>query len=121
MSFGAIASALEAPRYGSAMVKATARFEFTAEVWEHDGMAAWFFLSVPEPIADDIEATFGHRAKGFGSLRVEVIIGETVWRTSIFPDNKLGTYVLPVKKAVRKAEDLIDGSTAQVHLQVLDT
>ena len=97
------------------------RFEFDAEVWEHTGTAAWFFVSLPEPIADDIEGTFGHKAKGFGSLRVEVTIGTTTWPTSIFPDNKRGTYVLPVKKEVRKAEGLSDGSTANVQLQVLDT
>lgn len=97
------------------------RFEFDAEVWEHTGTAAWFFVSLPELIADDIEGAFGHRAKGFGSLRVEVAIGKTTWQTSIFPDNKRGTYVLPVKKGVRKAEGLSDGSTANVQLQVLDT
>lgn len=97
-----------------------ARFEFDAEVWEYDGPTAWFFVSLPEPIADEIEETFGHRAKGFGSLRVEVSVGATTWRTSIFPDNKRGTYVLPVKKAVRQAENLADGSTAPLALEVLD-
>ena len=97
-----------------------ARFEFDAEVWEHDGMASWFFVSLPELIADEIEGTFGHRAKGFGSLRVEVTIGTTTWQTSIFPDNQRGTYVLPVKKAIRQAEELSDGSTATVELEVLE-
>lgn len=99
---------------------ATARFEFDAEVWEHDGSTAWFFVSLPEPIADEIDGTFGHRAKGFGSLRVEVTIGATTWQTSIFPDNKRGTYVLPVKKAVRQAEDLGDGTRAKLDLEILE-
>jgi hypothetical protein len=43
----------------------------------------------------------------------------TRWRTSIFPDKKRGTYVLPVKKPVRVAERLRDGSTAQVELTVM--
>ena len=97
-----------------------ARFEFDAEVWEHEGTASWFFVSLPEPIADEIEGTFGHRAKGFGSLRVEVTIGATTWQTSIFPDNQRGTYVLPVKKAVRRAEELSDASTATIELEVLE-
>ena len=37
-------------------------FSFTAEVWEHEGPAAWHFVSLPEDLADEIEATFGHRA-----------------------------------------------------------
>jgi hypothetical protein len=98
---------------------APARFSFTAEVWEHDGPAAWHFVSIPEDVADEIEARFGHRAGGFGSVRVEVAIGASCWATSLFPDSKSGTYVLPVKKPVRQAEDLVAGSTPEITLRVL--
>jgi hypothetical protein len=53
-------------------------------------------------------------------LRVEVTIGETRWSTSIFPDRKRGTYVLPVKKSVRIAEQLVAGAPAAVSLVVID-
>lgn len=99
---------------------ASRRFSFTAEVWEHDGPAAWHFVSLPEADADDIEEMYGHDAKGFGSIRVEVTIGATTWATSIFPDSKRGTYVLPVKKAVRAAEDIEAGSMADVSLVVVE-
>jgi hypothetical protein len=95
------------------------RFTFDASVWEHDGSGAWHFVSLPEPDADDIEEMFGHHAAGFGSIRVEVTIGATTWRTSVFPDSKRSTYVLPVKKAVRVAEQLTAGSTAHVELEVI--
>lgn len=62
----------------------------------------------------------GPSAKGFGAVRVEVTVGRTVWRTSIFPDNASKTYVLPIKKAVRKAEQLEAGDTARVRLELLD-
>ena len=88
-------------------------------MWQHDGSASWHFLSVPEPIADDLEAEFGHRAAGFGSLRVEVTIGSSTWQTSLFPDAKRKTYVLPLKKAVRVTEGLAAGTTAAVDLVVL--
>ena len=94
------------------------RFSFDAEIWEHDGPAAWFFVSLPEDVADDIEAEHGHRAKGFGSLRVDVRVGTSAWSTSIFPDSKRGTYVLPVKKQVRVAERLVAGAPAKVSLVV---
>jgi hypothetical protein len=97
----------------------SSRISFDALVWEHDGSAGWHFLSVPEAVADDLEMRFGHRAAGFGSLRVEVTIGSTCWQTSLFPDRKQSTYVLPLKKAVRAAEGLVAGSTATVELVVL--
>jgi hypothetical protein len=74
---------------------------------------------VPEAIADDLEMEFGHRAAGFGSLRVDVTIGSSRWQTSLFPDAKRSTYVLPLKKAIRDAEGLDVGSTATVELRVL--
>lgn len=94
-------------------------YMFTAELWEWDGKAAWHFFSLPEDVTDEIDERFAHQAAGFGSVKVTVTIGSTTWTTSIFPDTKRGTFILPVKKAVRIAEDLADGSTAELHLRVL--
>lgn len=96
-----------------------ATYEFDAALWEWEGRAAWWFVSLPETTTDDIDERFGAKAAGFGSLKVEVTIGATTWRTSIFPDTKRGTFVLPVKKAVRTAEGLAGGSVVAVRLQVV--
>jgi hypothetical protein len=95
------------------------RFSFTAELWEYEGQGAWHFVSLPPADADEIEATHGRHAKGFGSIPVEVTIGSTTWSTSIFPDKKRATYLLPVKKAVRTAEGLVAGTKAKVGLRVV--
>jgi hypothetical protein len=92
---------------------------FTAELWEWTSKTSWFFFSVPEADADDIEEQHGRTAAGFGSIRVEVTIGTTTWKTSIFPSTTEKTYILPVKKAVRKAEGLKPGSSATVHLTIV--
>ena len=101
------------------MKPARNEFSFTATVWEHEGTGSWHFVSLPDDEADDIEQMFGGNARGFGSLRVDVTIGTTSWQTSIFPDAKRRTYVLPVKKSVRSAEGLIAGSAAVVSLVVI--
>ncbi|HWJ61033.1 MAG TPA: DUF1905 domain-containing protein [Acidimicrobiales bacterium] len=94
-------------------------YSFTSELWEWDGKAAWHFFSLPEEVTDEIDERHSGDAAGFGSVKVEVTIGSTTWQTSIFPDTKRGTFILPVKKAVRTAEDLADGSPAELHLRVL--
>ena len=38
----------------------------------------------------------------------------------MFPDSRGGSYVLPVKRAVREAEDLDDGDQVTVTLRPLD-
>jgi hypothetical protein len=52
-------------------------------------------------------------------VRVEVTCGATTWRTSLFPSSSAQAYVLPVKKSVRSAEGLAEGSRAAVHLTLL--
>ena len=94
-------------------------YSFTAEVWEWTSRTSWFFVNLPEDQADDIEERYGRRAAGFGSVRVDVTIGSTNWRTSIFPSTENATYVLPLKKAVRVAEGLAPGSPATVDLRVI--
>jgi hypothetical protein len=94
-------------------------YSFTAEVWEWTSRTSWFFVSVPEDQADDIEERYRRRVAGFGSVRVEVTIGSTRWQTSIFPSKENATYVLPLKKAVRVAEGLEPGSQATVDLRVV--
>jgi len=51
---------------------------------------------------------------------VRATVGETSWTTSVFPDSESGRYVLPVKKAVRSAEDVDEGDTVDVILEVLE-
>lgn len=99
------------------MSKAT-QFAFSATLWEHSGQASWHFVTVPEQISDEIAGLTEGAHRGFGSVRVEVTVGVTVWRTSLFPDS--AAYVLPVKKAVRTAEGLIGGRAVRVRLRILD-
>ena len=95
--------------------------EFAAELWLWDARRddTWVFVSLPEEASDDIRDVVGAQSRGFGSVRVQVTIGTTSWRTSIFPSAD-GPYVLPLKKAVRKSEKLDVGDTAAVAIELLD-
>lgn len=95
-------------------------FSFDATLWEHDGPGAWHFVSLPADLADEIAETGERQRRGFGAVRVEVTIGISRWRTSLFPDMQRGTYLLPIKKGVRTAEALAAGSHATVHVIVLE-
>lgn len=96
------------------------RVEFDGEVfrWEAREDSAWFFTSLPEELSEAIREV-PRPSRGFGSVRVIARIGGTQWRTSIFPSSD-GTYVLPLKKAVRDAEGLVDGGPVCVALEVTD-
>ncbi|KQP78579.1 hypothetical protein ASF37_08530 [Aeromicrobium sp. Leaf289] len=93
-----------------------ATWTFERALWR-DG--AWHFVTVPEDVSDEVEERFGATAAGFGSVRVEVTIGGSTWRTSVFPSKQHRAYVLPVKKAVRTAEDVHEGDVASLILRVV--
>ena len=104
----------------------TSTYSFTGPLWRwadqpgaSDGGARHFVTVPAGPSADIRDETEG-LTRGFGSVRVEVRIGTTTWRTSVFPDAKSGCYVLPVKKAVRRAEDVEAGEDVAVELTVLE-
>jgi len=95
---------------------------FRAQVWEHSpgDPGSWHFLTLPVALSDDLAVEAGP-PRGFGSVRVEVSVGDTTWRTSLFPDSAAGSYVLPMKKQVRLAESLVAGYTCEVTLEVVGT
>ena len=104
----------------AAAAYAAAVFRFDAEIWLHDGDAAWHFLTVPKEVSDEIRQRSEGPRRGFGSVRVRVTIGESVWSTSVFPDATRDAYVLPVKKEVRRAEGLAAGVRTAVVLELLE-
>jgi len=47
---------------------------------------------------------------------VTVQIGDSTWTTSLWP--KDGSYIVPIKTSVRKAEGLVEGDDVMIHLAV---
>ena len=94
------------------------RHRFTADLWAYDGPGGWHFATVPAELSEDLRDLAGPPA-GFGSVRVEVTVGASTWRTSVFPDKATGCFVLPVKKPVRRAESLEIGDRIRVSLVLL--
>lgn len=87
-------------------------------VWDAQQSSTWFFLALPPDVSDELRLEAGE-PRGFGSVRVEVTVGGSTWATSVFPSTERGVFVLPVKKAVRTAEDLQDGDQVDVRLRAL--
>lgn len=53
---------------------------------------------------------------GWGMVPVEALLGATRWATSLWP--KDGGYVVPLKDAVRRAEDVRVGDVVRLELRV---
>ena len=90
-----------------------------APVWRAEG-STWHFATMPQGTSDEVDAVVGDRAGGFGSVRVEVTLGGSVWRTSLFPSREHAAYVLPVKAAVRRAEGVEVGDEPTLTVRLVD-
>ncbi len=95
-------------------------FMFASEVNRWSGDSVWYFATVPEDVSAMIRAETDGLRGGFGSVKVAARIGETEFSTSVFPDSKSRCFVLPVKKAVRRAEEIEDGDPVEIILRLVN-
>ncbi len=82
-------------------------FEISSKlwIWEPKDASSWHFLTIEPKQSKQIKLLIEGPRRGFGAVKVKVSIGETIWKTSIFP-TKEGKYFLPIKQDVRKSENL---------------
>ena len=90
--------------------------EFNGKIWFWKGPAPHFFVTVPEVECLDLKAASSLVTYGWGMIPVRAQIGQTVWKTSLFPKN--GQYIVPIRASVRKAETLDEGDDVTVSLEL---
>ena len=90
--------------------------EFSGKIWYWRGPSPYFFVTVPEEQSRDLKAISGLVTYGWGMIPVTARIGKTAWQTSLFP--KDGRYLVPLKDKIRNAEQLEEGDTVTVELEV---
>ena len=90
--------------------------EFTGELFEWRGPAPYHYIRVPPHIADELRELSPFLTYGCGVIPVTVRIGDSEFTTSLFP--KDGGYLVPIKDAIRKGEELVIGDTVGVEMAV---
>ncbi len=98
------------------MHKMFMNIEFTNKIWLWKGPAPWFFVTIPMEQSGDIKFISSAVTYGWGVIPVQVRIGKTEWKTSLFP--KDDHYLVPIKASVRKAEHLEEGDTVTIQLKI---
>lgn len=88
--------------------------EFTGDVFEWRGPAPFYYVAVPQEESEDITEASSMLSYGWGVIPARVVVGDTVWTTSLFP--KDGRYLVPLKLAVRRAEGLGTGDLVAVSM-----
>jgi hypothetical protein len=89
--------------------------EVTAEVFQAEDGDGWHFAELPEDLTDVVDKWTGGPSGGWASVKCEASVGRTTWRTSLFLSN-VGTYLLPLKQDVRRAESIADGDEIDLRI-----
>ena len=92
--------------------------EFSGEIIYWRGPAPFHFVTVPDDESAAIEAVAPMVSYGWGAIPVQARVGRTDFTTSLFPKDE--RYLVPIKVAVRRAEQLALGDRVTVRLR-LDT
>jgi hypothetical protein len=87
-------------------------FEATVIYWR--GPSPFFYAPIPAAQAEEIRRVSKFVTYGWGVIPVEATIGDVTFKTSLFP--KDGTYLLPLKVAVRRKADITAGDVIAVEM-----
>src|SRR5208282_5421863 len=91
-------------------------FQFEAEVIYWRGPSPFFYAPLPLDHAAAIRRVAKLVTYGWGVIPVEARVGETLFRTSLFPKDE--TYLLPLKAAVRRKANITVGDAIVVEMTV---
>ena len=92
------------------------RFAFEATVIYWRGPSPFFYAPVPADLADELARVARVVSYGWGMIPVEARIGAVAFTTALFP--KDGTYLLPIKAAVRRRAEVTAGDMITVEMDV---
>jgi hypothetical protein len=91
-------------------------FSFTGEIIYWRGPAPFWFVAMPVTQAETLRQYSGLISYGWGCIPASVKIGDTEVTTALFP--KAGTYYVPIKIVLQRAEKLELGHSVMVTVQV---
>ena len=90
--------------------------EFEGEIFYWRGPAPYLFVAMPEGPSRDLKSISASITYGWGVIPVRARIGETEWKTSLFP--KDGRYLVPIKMLAQRAENLKEGDKIILQLEL---
>ena len=94
----------------------TTAFSFEAEVIEWRGPSPYFYAPIPQEYVEAIRQAAKLVSYGWGVIPVAAKIGSTEFTTSLFPRD--GTYLLPLKDAVRRPSRVTVGDVVKVEMRL---
>jgi hypothetical protein len=90
--------------------------EFEGEIILWRGPAPYLFVPVPEEPSQALKEVSGMVSYGWGVIPIRARIGNTEWKTSMFPRD--GRYLVPIRMSVQRSENLEVGDRVLIRIKV---
>lgn len=87
------------------MIDNEIHFLVESTVQRYSGGGGWHYVIVPKQQSAEIKNYLLQR-QSWGLVSITVTLGQSVWKTSIFPDKQSEGYLLPLKAEIRKKEKI---------------
>jgi hypothetical protein len=88
------------------------RFSFSAKVWVYPGIGGWHFVNLPKNLSKQIKKVA--KTYGSGFVKAKVTVGKSSWVTALFPHKESETYLISIKKQIRKKEEIFEDDKIKV-------
>ncbi len=82
------------------------KYNFLEKPWQHSSPGGWYFVALPKEMSKEIRSILKFQEEGWGRLKAVAKIGKSEWKTAIWFDTKINTYLLPLKAEIRKKENI---------------
>jgi hypothetical protein len=96
------------------------RFTDTIKIWQ-GSKSTWHYVSLPAAICEEIHTLNQYhqsKRRGWGAVKVDAVLNDQHWQTSIFPAFGDGRYALFLKAEVRKKAAVMVGDQVSVLVTV---
>lgn len=94
--------------------KIPSKYTIHAKVWKWEGDMAWYFINLDTTLSEKIR-----ESRGKGMVKIQVQIGKSSWNTSLLYHTEARTYLIAIKKLIRRKEQLIEGSEVKVNFALI--
>lgn len=94
--------------------KIPSKYTIQAKVWKWEGDMAWYFISLDTALSEKIR-----ESRGKGMIKIQAQIGKSSWNTSLLYHTEARTYLIAIKKLIRRKEQLIEGSEVKVNFTLI--
>ena len=95
-------------------IKIPSKYTIHAKVWKWEGDMAWYFINLDTALSGKIR-----ESRGKGMIKIHVQIGKSSWNTSLLYHTEARTYLIAIKKPIRRKEQLIEGSEVKVNFALI--